>query len=356
MIFLQFTVKTPQSWCSPQQRWNSALRAGLSPAELGWGPPANFYLWKPPELGRAQQELQGDNKDLNKSTGFTPFQLWMGCSPWLIPPLVLLPHNALKEDISAHEVINKLHEDVAEAQDSLLHAKITQAIESNKDCSLNFPFPIGSHIWLTTLHQCNEYKAKGEKHVAKFMLHCDSPYTIVNTNEKHSTVTIELPNSPNIFPTFHTSEVLPFIECDTNLFPSCKLDKPPPILTPEGNKEFFIDKILDQQCQGHSYQYLICWWGYSLKHDQWLPGAELQDCLVLKDWLASRVKCLDLHSLSFSPSPAGSFFPLGFDAPMLGFYLPFTEVFIVLHWFLPESRQFLEFQRNQVWHTGLPNL
>ena len=31
MIFLQFTVKTPQSWSSPQQRWDPALRAGLSP-------------------------------------------------------------------------------------------------------------------------------------------------------------------------------------------------------------------------------------------------------------------------------------------------------------------------------------
>ena len=31
------------------------------------------------------------------------------------------------------------------------------------------------------------------------------------------------------------------------------------------------------------------------------------------------------------------------------------EVFIVLHWFLPESRQFPEFQRNQFWHRDLPN-
>jgi len=52
-----------------------------------------------------------------------------------------------------------------------------------------------------------------------------------------------------MLPTFFlpfTSEVLPFIECDTDLFPSHKKDEPPPILTPEGDKEFFIDKILDQ--------------------------------------------------------------------------------------------------------------
>jgi len=231
---------------------------------------------------------------INKSTGFTLFQLRMGRSPCLIPPLVLLPRNASKEDISAHDIINKLREDVAEAQDNLLHTKISQAIESNKYCSLNFPFAIGSCVRLTTLHQHNEYKAKGEKHIAKFMPHYDGPYTIVvNTNEKHSTVTIELPNAPNIFPTFHTSEVLPFIECDTDLFPSCKKDEPPPILTPEGNEEFFIDKILDQRCQGCGYQFLIHWQGYSVEHDRWLPGMELQDCAALEDWLASRGKLVE---------------------------------------------------------------
>jgi len=128
---------------------------------------------------------------INKSTSFTPFQLRMGRSPRLIPPLVPLPRNASQEDISAHDIINKLCEDVAEAQDNLLCTKISQAIESNKYCSLNFPFAIGSCVRLTTLHRCNEYKAKGKKHIAKFMLRYDSPYIIVDTNKKHSTVTIE---------------------------------------------------------------------------------------------------------------------------------------------------------------------
>ena len=74
----------------------------------------------------------------------------------------------------------------------------------------------------------------------------DGPNMIMNTDEHHSTVTLELPNAPNIFPTFHTSEVLPFIKNNPVLFPSQKFEEPPPILTPQGNKEFFIDKILDQ--------------------------------------------------------------------------------------------------------------
>ena len=116
----------------------------------------------------------------------------------------------------------------------------------------------------------------------------DGPYTIVDTDEQHSTITLELPNAPNIFPTFHTSEVLPFIENDPVLFPSRKFKEPPPILNLEGDEEFFIDKILDQRHRGHGYQYLVCWHGYRHEHDRWLPHSELQDCSALDDWLVTR--------------------------------------------------------------------
>ena len=188
----------------------------------------------------------------------------------------------------AHNIIHQLHNDVSEAKDNLLRAKISQSIEANKHRSLTFPFVIGSHVWLTMLHHRNEYKAKGEKRVAKFMPHYNGPYTVIDTDEWHSTVTIELPNAPNIFPTFHTSKVLPFIESDTSLFPSCKFGEPLPILTPKGNEEFFIEKIIDERRRGRGRQFLVCWRGYSQEHDRWLTGSELQGCTALDDWLASR--------------------------------------------------------------------
>jgi len=182
---------------------------------------------------------------VNKSTGFSPFQLRMGRSPCIIPPLVPAKPSAMVTDIDAWHVIRKLETDVLEAQDNLLKAKILQSTQSNKHRTLKLPFKIGSCVRLSTLHRCNDYKTKGEKHVTKFMPCYDSPYTIIDVDEDHSTVTLDLPNSPNIFPVFHTSEVLPYIECDTSLFPSRHLEEPPPIITLDGHKEYFIDKILD---------------------------------------------------------------------------------------------------------------
>lgn len=106
-------------------------------------------------------------------------------------------------------------------------------------------------------------------------------------DEDHLTVTLDLPNWPNIHPVFHTSEILPFIELDTLLFPSCQLPELDPILMADG-KEYCIDKILDARCHGHGYQYSVCWQGYGAKHDKWLLGLELQDCQALNDWLPSQ--------------------------------------------------------------------
>jgi len=114
----------------------------------------------------------------------------------------------------------------------------------------------------------------------------DGPYNVINVNEEHSTVTLDLPNSPNICHTFHTSEVLPYIELDTTLFTSHKFNELDPIIASTGDKEFYIDRILNARQQGHGYQYLVHWCGYGHKHDWWLPGSELQDCEALDIWLA----------------------------------------------------------------------
>jgi len=255
---------------------NQALRFHVERNQLGWV--------------RALPRIRFDMMNtINKSTGFSPFQLRMGRSPRIIPPLVPATSNTTVTNINAWHVIRKLETDVLEAQDNLLKAKILQLTQSNKHRTLKFLFKIGSRVRLSTLHRRNDYKAKGEKRVAKFMPCYDGPYTIIDVDENHSTVTLDLPNSPNIFPVFHTSEVLPYTESDTSLFPSRRLEELPPIVVPNGDEEYFIDKILDARRRGRGYQYLVRWSGYGAEHDEWLPGSELHDCEALDRWLASRV-------------------------------------------------------------------
>ena len=260
---------------------------------------------------------------VNTSTSFTPFQLCFGQSRRIIPPLIPAKPSATVAVINAWHVIQCLETDVLEAQDNLLRAKISQAVQANKHLMLTFLFTIGSQVQLSTLHQCKEYKAKGEKRVANFMPQHDGLYTILNVNEDHFTVTLDLPNSPNICLTFHTSEILPYIESDTTLFPSCRFEvELNPIVTDDSDEKYFVEHILNAQRCGCGHQYLVCWWGYGQEHDKWLPGSELQT-----------VKCGPLAGLTegicfilgrfFLFLPAGSFTHWVFDTPSIQIMLTF---------------------------------
>jgi hypothetical protein len=99
---------------------------------------------------------------INVSTGFSPFQLRMGCSPRIIPPLISTSDGSV-EDIRALDIIEWLQVDVKEAQDNLLRAKISQSLSANEHRSNDFPFEKGKCVVLSTSHRGREYKAKNER-------------------------------------------------------------------------------------------------------------------------------------------------------------------------------------------------
>ena len=228
---------------------------------------------------------------VNKSTNFTPFQLKYGRSPRVIPPLVeseLLRDTSLESfspSQAAQNIIGKLEVDVMEAQDNLLRAKVAQAAQANKSRTLIFPYTIGQRVRLSTKNRRREYKAKDEKRVAKFMARFSGPYKIIDVNEENSTVTLDLPNSANFYPVFHTSQLIPFIENDDELFPTRALHKPMPIEI-DGVEEHFVDHIVAARPRGCGWQYLVRWQGEGPEGDEWLPGRELNECEALDNWLA----------------------------------------------------------------------
>ena len=117
----------------------------------------------------------------------------------------------------------------------------------------------------------------------------DGPYKITKISPEFSTVTLDLPQANNVFPVFHTSEILPFIKNDEHLFPSCTLHLLEPVLM-NNNLEHFIDRIIDKkktQSRGDT-KYLVHWAGQGPENDLWLPQKELKDCEALDIWIASK--------------------------------------------------------------------
>jgi len=98
---------------------NQALRYHVERNQLGWV--------------RALPRIRFDMMNtVNSSIGFSPFQLRMGQSPRIIPPLVPVTSSATVAKVDAWHIINRLEVDVMEAQDNLLKAKIAQSVQVNK--------------------------------------------------------------------------------------------------------------------------------------------------------------------------------------------------------------------------------
>ena len=119
------------------------------------------------------------------------------------------------------------------------------------------------------------------------MPHSDGPHKILKIDAEHSTVTLDLPPTHNIFPVFHTSEVLPFIENNDVLFPSRHLHSPELVIVND-NLEHFVEKIIDEKkLHGHrGIKYLVRWAGQGPENNLWLPQKELEDNTALDTWLA----------------------------------------------------------------------
>lgn len=200
---------------------------------------------------------------INASTGYSPFQLRLGLSPRVIPPLAdsegTEPSTATA---TAAEIVKKIGTIEAEARDNLLAAKISQTLQADAHRRPDEDFSVGDSVFLSTSNRRRKYMHAGDNHVAKFMPRFNGPYKIIHANPDKSSYTLDLPNSDNIFPTFHSSHLRRFIPNDGNLFPSRVLELPAPVATESGDDEYFVDQIIDERQGRRGQEFLVTFRGY----------------------------------------------------------------------------------------------
>ncbi|KIY61213.1 hypothetical protein CYLTODRAFT_330652, partial [Cylindrobasidium torrendii FP15055 ss-10] len=103
---------------------------------------------------------------VNASTGFSGFELLMGRSPRVLPPLVPLPASGDRTvDIAratALDVVRQLELDTLQAADNLLEAKAGQAASANKSRASDWIIQVGDRVWLKTHRRRQDYIDKSE--------------------------------------------------------------------------------------------------------------------------------------------------------------------------------------------------
>ena len=212
----------------------------------------------------------------------------MGRSPRLIPPITPAVRNKA-DKTDAARIVEQIKADVAEAKDNLLLAKLFQADHSNRKRGPEDVYRVGDLVMLSTANRRKEYAQTGSGRSAKLFPRHDGPYPITEAFPQTSTYRVHIPNVPtNFCTTFHASQLKRYVANDPNLFPGRELARDGPIMLENGREEHVIERILDERKRGRGWQYLVRWKGYGLGDDEWLPRRELEEMVVLGEWLRDK--------------------------------------------------------------------
>jgi len=85
----------------------------------------------------------------------------------------------------------------------------------------------------------------------------DGPYKITKVFPERSVYTLDMPNAPELYPTFHSTLLTKHLPNDDILFPGCFHQHPGTIVTENGEIEWWVEDIIDECKQDHGYQYLV---------------------------------------------------------------------------------------------------
>ncbi|KAJ7055302.1 hypothetical protein C8F01DRAFT_949794, partial [Mycena amicta] len=141
-------------------------------------------------------------------------------------------------------------------------------------------------VVLNTTKRRKHFLGNQPGRVAKFMVRSDGPFEVLEVFDDCSTVKLNLKGHPLVHPIFHMSEIEPFIENDASLFPNRVLAQPTAIVSPDGQEEFLVERIIDERRRRGKRQFKIRWFGYGAEDDEWVDEAEVGNLEHLDAWEA----------------------------------------------------------------------
>ncbi|GAA5826735.1 hypothetical protein JCM11251_002873 [Rhodosporidiobolus azoricus] len=222
----------------------------------------------------------GINAAVNKSTGYTPFDLVFGYTPTLLP-LPLSPPSSLP---AVKALLEERKSKVSEARNALAAAKVRQAEQANRRRGADPEFKVGDLVMVDSADRRARYKTRGgDVWAAKLFPRWDGPYPVEVAFPDTSTYRLSLPPSDRAHPTFHSSKLKRYIPNDASLHANREQPRPEPIDV-EGEKEFKVEAIVDEKGQGTRCRFLVKWEGYPDLDNTWEALSNLEDTAALELW------------------------------------------------------------------------
>jgi hypothetical protein len=242
---------------------NNILRALIKPDQTDWAnklPMAEFTI----------------NSSHNKSTRFAPFEANYGYLPTLQGLLDTIPDD-VKPGIRAY--MDKAHEHLRQAHDSIIASQVFQTHYTNRLCREEHNLKVGDKVWLSTK---NLAMPKGW--ARKLRLLFIGPFPILQAMPEKSNYWLKLPQEMttwHIHSMFHIWLLCPFIDNDQTLFPKRDAQYYYDYGEPDNN-EWIVNKIIRHQWNGKVIEFHVRW---SLGDTTWEPIEHCDKLQALDEYL-----------------------------------------------------------------------
>ena len=199
------------------------------------------------------------NNSKNESTGYSPFFIWYGLHPQFTietPRTEVVP--------AANELAKQLKDISEEANAMIAIARDRYKEQADKNRLPDPNFQVGDKVWL------NRKNITTDRPTTKLDYRYLGPYKILEKIGKRA-YRLELPKTMKIHEVFHVSLLEKWHEDEHGRKPIPL----PPVVTPEGEEEYEIEKVLNSRKTRNHIEYLIRWKGYGPEEDMWVPEDDM---------------------------------------------------------------------------------